>query len=490
MSRLSQDLDVAEEQGAAFALECLRRRLLDTTSGEKRVELDENPPSMSETRDALKTLLDDHFPEDARFLVHLDEHRDMCNDPDMPKQSAAFRQGFMGTIADVERVTVLATYTKLPREIPATASSRTCRFPVPVPTLDVDKVIGRYPQLRWPTDVTAFDRKEKRLWATLKFRLAAKLTRMRLLRVHRNATIFNDFCEDFRAAAAGATALSVTNPVEKALRRCVELSAWGLFGLMKDDPYAVKLLLGVEDIAEKDTEEARFAEQIAEVVVVKTAPENPNILTSSLQRLLTIKQETNSSTPDQLSKVYKAGRNRLRKELGSKRSPDYLSSTPLEASYAWTLACRSAVDGDIEFLDTLAFDIKCERLEPGRFFKGQDDTKYNVRKLKKNVIYYVDEPPTHPRADIFFRTEDNEVVLIDVYGGGRNDLNDKNQTLTDWIAREQRKFRNRRVKFHGVVLAPFVNGESNTTGAVTVVRGEGALDLLGGLRQVSRWLEP
>ena len=44
--------------------------------------------------------------------------------------------------------------------------------------------------------------------------------------------------------------------------------------------------------------------------------------------------------------------------------------------------------------------------------------------------------------------------------------------------------------FYGVVLAPFVNDRSNTEGAVNVVCGEDASNLLGGLRQVSRRLEP
>ena len=148
--------------------------------------------------------------------------------------------------------------------------------------------------------------------------------------MHRNATTFNDLCGDFQAAAAGAAALHVKNPVESSLLRCVDLCAWGPFGTSNDDPNAVKLLLGVKDIAEKETAEARFAEQIAEVVVVKTAPGIPNILTSSLQRLLTITDPSYD-----YADVYIAGRDRLRVVLTSEESSDYLSSTPLEASFSW-----------------------------------------------------------------------------------------------------------------------------------------------------------
>ena len=31
-------------------------------------------------------------------------------------------------------------------------------------------------------------------------------------------------------------------------------------------------------------------------------------------------------------------------------------------------------------------------------------------------MYYVVEPPDHPRADFFFRTKKSEVVLVDVGG--------------------------------------------------------------------------
>ena len=178
--------------------------------------------------------------------------------------------------------------------------------------------------------------------------------------------------------------------------------------------------------------------------------------------------------------VYIAGRDRLRVVLTSEERSDQLSSTPLEASISWALACRSAQDGLLKFTDTsLVLRIKCESLEAGRFFVGADDTKYDAQKLFYNVIYFVEEPPgtdTHPHADIFFRTKNDDVVLIDVSGSFvKDEIKKMRDKLRAWI--QQPEQQNQTVFFfHGVVLAPFVHGESTfehgkstTDGTVTVV---------------------
>lgn len=50
-----------------------------------------------------------------------------------------------------------------------------------------------------------------------------------------------------------------------------------------------------------------------------------------------------------------------------------------------------------------------------------DSSVYNLDFLKNGVMYYTDErvggKPSHPLADLFFITEANELVLVDVYGG-------------------------------------------------------------------------
>jgi hypothetical protein len=109
---------------------------------------------------------------------------------------------------------------------------------------------------------------------------------------------------------------------------------------------------------------------------------------------------------------------------------------------------------------------------------------------------------SHPLADIFFRTSENQLVLVDITGG--NDGNKKTPTptqkaqkLADWIQREQGK---NDEELCGVVLAPFAEMDgktefvSSTTDSddsparVLLVRGDDARMLLGGLDQANRWL--
>ena len=306
-TKLSRSVIIAKKQGAAFALECLRERLFDTDPGPKEIDLDEGPPLMQTTVENLTKFLDENFKQDARILVHVDEHRKMCAVRDKEDASAAFRQGCMEALALTKRVTVMATYTKLPSEIPATRSSRTCRHPVPVPSVDIDQVIDAFPELKWPSDVTNFHRDETRILATLKFRLAAKLRAEGLLAVHQQHNDFRTFLRHFKAAAAGATdraTADVKSPVNEALCQCVGLCVLPNFGSpSKPDANAVKLLLGVKE-NEEDLEENKFAEQIKDVVVFRAGASS--MLTSSLECLLTITDPSRD-----YAAVYIAGRDRL-----------------------------------------------------------------------------------------------------------------------------------------------------------------------------------
>jgi len=252
------------------------------------------------------------------------------------------------------------------------------------------------------------------------------------------------------------------------------------------DPSAIDLLLGIdEDVA------GSLESQMKDVVVIKTKNPDAHKITSSLRRLLTINAKDHAV-------VYVHRRDRLKTVLTG--ATDYLSATPLEASYAWTLSCRSARFGFLKFTEQAPeFKIQCARLKDGRFFTGSDLETYDAtpENLKEDEIYYVDEPPgteKHPRADIFFRTN-NEVVLIDIGGSLREDeISEKSSMLRKWILQTQPS--ESAVTFHGVVLAPFVDGASTSDrfikhrkSTMTVVCGEDAPSLLGGLRQLARWLE-
>jgi len=477
-TKLSGNVVAAKEQGAAFALECLKR-LFEAETGLKKIDLadPENPPWTDETAADLKKLIDETIPG-GRILLHLDEHRKMCLDPDEMVASAAFRRGCMEALANKARVEVYATCTEL-LELPASwAPATTCRHPVAVPILDLDQVVidelldDEFRTL-WPVDLSKLTQLESRLWATLKIRLAMKIETIGLLRVHKASGTFNSFRDAFNAAAAEAVA-DGTSPLEAWNALC----AWPSLGVPEVESDAAEILLGVQENQYPGTEGDRLLRKMGHAVVVRTGART--LLTSSFLHLLSI------NAPD--VPVYGDGRERLASVLTS--ATDDLSATPLEASYTWALACRSFIDKTLDFADE-EFAIECKSLEAGRFFATSQNTTTHNANLKENVIYYVLEGKghdSHPLADLFFRVKD-QVVLIDIYGGGNVDgARGKETRLKEWITREQPN--NEDLSFYGVVLAPFVNGASFTNGTVTLMRGEEALELLGGLRQLSGWLGP
>jgi hypothetical protein len=112
------------------------------------------------------------------------------------------------------------------------------------------------------------------------------------------------------------------------------------------------------------------------------------------------------------------------------------------------------------------------------------------------VLYYAAEKDglhaTHPRADIWFRTTDDEVVLIDIFGGqSPENFADKVQNLQDLTDDWNRKLEFKGLTFFGVVLAPSMPGPSKGTSLdkVQQVLGRDARNLLGGLDQVFRWFD-
>jgi hypothetical protein len=121
-----------------------------------------------------------------------------------------------------------------------------------------------------------------------------------------------------------------------------------------------------------------------------------------------------------------------------------------------------------------------------------DSAEYcDFETFQPNVLYYAEErdgKPTHLLADLFFRTEDNEFVLIDITGTSSSAVvTRKKAKLTQWISNNQSK--NPKWKLYGVVLAPFVSGKSSYKKDVAVVRDDYARSLLVGLEQIARWLQ-
>ena len=461
---------IALRQGASFIFECLKI-LLESPhkNGDHLIPCSEDPPKYKDTQNTLKEYIHKIVGPDQHLLLHLDEHRQMCpryvNNPSIDDEldkGAMFSRGAMSALSKIPRVTVIATYTARP-PLPPHASSGVCRDPVAKPILNIDAAMQEIGELRFPHSQDNFNRNQKRLWATLCFRLGMKLTECALISFHSRADVeVEQLLQNFKEAAGHTDTM-------EALKKCIELCTIRMAYDPEEDSNAIKLLLGVEEKNVKYLER-----QIQDLVVL----ESKNV-TSSLQRLLNIY--------DPNYKVYSKGRDRFATML---MSDDYLSKTPLEAAYYWSLSCRSAVRGQLVLRmknGFKAFEIKCKDLVPGRLFPQQID--FNMNKFEPDVMYYVVEGAgrvTHPLCDIFFRTAEGEFVLVDITGGGDTKVEEKKGRLSQWIEHNQHKFP---YTLHGVVLAPLATGGSMTHGCVHVVCGGDARHLLGGLSQVFRWLK-
>ena len=95
----------------------------------------------------------------------------------------------------------------------------------------------------------------------------------------------------------------------------------------------------------------------------------------------------------------------------------------------------------------------------------------------------------NPLADLFFLSNEDELVLIDITGEGESTARNKVKDLEEWIKKEKNKIP--QYKLLGIVLAHHVEGTStyNIESGVSLIRKNDALLLLGGLSQIAEWLE-
>ena len=463
--KIDEDEEVAKAQGAAFMLECFEILLNIDNKGEM-IKICKNPPTLRETKEKFATLFS-RFGE-ANILVHLDEHRKMCTEDSINPPSLTsrnFRRGAFYSIARAKRVNVVATYINRP-EIPSSQSSQVCRIPVTLPPIDLDLLAEDVEELKLPNN-KRLNPVQRKLLATLRVRLGAKLTKDGLGSLHIKEKMTLKFLQDFKEAASEES-------VTKALVRCLNLCPLEVDSSQSKNVNAVKLLCGITDTDLSD----ELERQVAEMVVLGDK------VTSSLGHLLTIH--------DTAFPIYSLGLLRFYNVLTHRQSINYFAQTPLGAAYCWVLSCKSAVEGILR-MGKYSWPIKCKDLRPHRLFKGHDVTDYadNFKKMESDTIYYVEEGKgtlAHPLCDIFFCTKKNDLVLINVTGGGKKAVEEKIADLSSWIEREQGKID---VTLHGVVLAPMfyppvdVSTESISTKCVC---GDEARHCLGGLQQILRWL--
>jgi hypothetical protein len=357
--------------------------------------------------------------------------------------------------------------------------------------MDVDQVLASLLPAR--IDLLNLSDYELRLVATLKVRLGLFSVGQKCISLlHRR--IVTSKREQFRIDFYSAF---IHYDREKALRECSVLCQVEFPAIEGVDPDAARLLLGVSDGNDSQMKKDR---QIQDISVLPNGK-----FSLSLMGLLAI--------IDPNIALYSGGRELFMKSLVLPRNePDYFSSGPLEAAYVWTLSCQSALNGEIKFKkstnsnsDAILFKIKCQGLVASRLFQGTNKKSYegSLKNLSKNFIYYSNEKQkgqaSHPLADIFFISDDDELVLVDIAGGSSVFVAEKLRNLITWIAEEQGNIKDRfKYKLRGVVLAPNLEtdthvhlyDEKSHGDCVSLVSGREGIDLLGGLGQIFQWLLP
>ena len=464
----------AEKQGAHFAFQCVRHLMtegaLDRQQVYKYVDDPSLLPSVSETVQKIEALLAEKLPggeSHGKVLFHVDEHHQMN------VRDGNFRRGALEALARCRAAACVATYTKIPAEVPPLGSSYVCRRPVPKPGLDMTQVMCNVPEL----DLHSLEHNtpsSSRKWATLAFKMAMRI-RPTMMNIHlsaekRNSTT-QDFLQEFNKRRK-------TGNIDKCLTYChTDTKAIA----SKTRKGALHLMVGVSDDAEDG-----FDFKASGLTVAKDG-----MVTGALESLLDM---DDSEYP-----VFGQGRRCFARALNqAKRTEDILSATPLEAAFIWSLSCVAALKGALVFSPNSSdfeFPFRAKQVRSGRIFIGSDKEKVitDFEKVKKDTLYYVDEKKTrggptkasHPLCDMFFRSDRDELVLIDVTGGTIR-AEDKVTNMKRWL--DSTAAAGFKCEKFGVVLAPGQEGSSFETGPVCAVLGQDAMDLLGALTQCYDWL--
>ena len=169
---------------------------------------------------------------------------------------------------------------------------------------------------------------------------------------------------------------------------------------------------------------------------------------------------------------------------------DMFTGQLLERAFAWGLSCRAAKQRQLIF-GSKRCGFKCEEIQAGRVFDPNVTLNSElVNQLRKGVLYYADESKkSHPGADLWFKEENGALVLVEVGGTSSNDkARRKVRELSKTVSEQSRAY-----DIAAVVLLPNVGpdvmGDSDELLLPTVVAGEVAQRLLGGLAQLLTWLD-
>ena len=475
----------AQVAGAAFILESITM-LLDNKWPVNGLEIHVPAETVDIylISDKLRAVLKDQLGADANPLIHLDEHRRMTGkgNASLTAWDREFRLGAFHCLALLGgRVRLIATYTSPPSEVEA-LSTGVCRDPVALPCLDPVEMMKDVTELQLAVPVV--DAEERRMYATMLFRLAMKVQVDGLKgALHYRKLYPVPFLKEFREKAdAFASAVGKGQRLE-ALRGCLRVCATSRaikVGYVHSSN-ACELLLGIpdEDMEKLETQES-------DLVVLPNKK-----VSASLLRLLDLY--------DRKTPIYALGAHHFYEKAFGIADSSLVASAPLEAAYAWTIGVYLGRLRRIKFAGVTfsVDDVVC--ITGGRLFPTSDIKKPEVKAvtaLRKDTLYFatekVDGHATHPRVDLWFRSREDEVVLIDIAGGQNEEsVTRKVENLENLIETWSGMAELKGLTFRGVVIAPSMPTiDRGKAGHVLRVFGKEARELLGGLDQVFRWLDP
>ena len=260
----------AYDHGAAFIFKCVQLLLENKPPshvskegevGKYQIKVDIDSPFMDAaiTGVELRNFMSGLSSGDrkAKFLFHVDEHRDMCARIDSKNDlGAQFNKGAMETLA--AHGTVIATFIDAPDLKPIGSSATVCRYPIGVPPIDIENVMkeyrledekgNEYYPFHFPFDKKTLNREEKRLLATLKFKLAVKFTSLTMANVHYPNDEFKLFCKQFKEGLDETKKSGESYNTKEILVACSKQCFVIYNSVPKLSDKAVDLFLGISDI--------------------------------------------------------------------------------------------------------------------------------------------------------------------------------------------------------------------------------------------------
>ena len=136
---------------------------------------------------------------------------------------AAFSRGAMKLLASLGNSVVIATYTEKP-VVPHLESSEVCRYPIPLPSLDINQVLENVPELSMLLKkFEVKDRDDKRMLASLKFRLGFTIRKKGIISIlHRRGTGIKaeDFLKQFEDAVTMNGIIIICHCIIIIIRNC------------------------------------------------------------------------------------------------------------------------------------------------------------------------------------------------------------------------------------------------------------------------------